>query len=48
MQGSDRLQLCGAGGKVGNVGCISVRFGFADGMRVVSCRVVVSCLFLEA
>ena len=33
--GSDRLRLRGAAVQFGNVGCNTVRFGFADGLRVV-------------
>ena len=46
MQGSGILRLCSAVVKVGHVGCSTVRFGFADGLRVLWCRVGLSCLFI--
>ena len=46
MQGSGKLRLCSAAVKVGHVGCNTVRFGFADGLRVMWGRVGLSCLFL--
>ena len=46
LQEFGRLRLCVASVKVGIVGCISVNFGYDDGVRVVWCMVGLSCLFL--
>ena len=46
VQKYGKLRLCGAAVKVGHVGCSTVRFGFADALRVLRCRVGLSYLFM--